>query len=253
MQLPSRQPSRGALTKGEMMDERKDDAGAAAIDFEQAEYTEAPGMPDCGGCGKPLQAAYYSVNGAATCAGCLQEVQAAQQGSFFKALGLGLVAGAVGALIYYGIREISGYDLALITIGLGIVVGIAVRKGAGAKQSVMYRLMAVALAWTAMCATYVPQLAREFDAPDIAEDASEVEVEAALAEAANQGVSSAAYLTATVLAMGVPFFLIANMELLAILIFGFGLWEAWRLSAPQPFVVEGPFEPAQAQPPPQPA
>jgi hypothetical protein len=181
-------------------------------------------------------------------------VKAAQHGSFIKALGLGFGAGAVGAVIYYGIREVTGYDLALITIGLGIIVGIAVRKGAGARQSVMYRLMAVALAWTAMCATYVPQLALQFSAPEVAEDASEAEIEAALAQAAEQEVPTSAYVGATIFAMAVPFFLVADMEVLGILIFGFGLWEAWRLSAPQPLVVEGPFEPAQPQaPPPQPA
>jgi hypothetical protein len=47
---------------------------------------------------------------------------------------------------------------------------------------------------------------------------------------------------ASVMALAIPFFLISEAEVLALLIFGFGLWEAWRLSAPRPFVVEGPFE-----------
>ena len=52
----------------------------------------------------------------------------------------------------------TGYDLALITIVVGIAVGIGVRMGAGGSKSVGYRVLAVALTWIAMCSTYVPTI-----------------------------------------------------------------------------------------------
>ena len=57
-----------------------------------------------------------------------------------------------------------------------------------------------------------------------------------------------AILIAFVFSLIAPFFMIAQGEILGILIFAFGLWEAYRLSAPRPFVVEGPFEPGIAKP-----
>jgi hypothetical protein len=162
------------------------------------------------------------------CAACLAQLKAAQGGSFFKALGLGLAAGTVGAAIYYAIRSATGYDLALITILIGIAVAIAVRRGAGNSRSWLYRAMAIGITWVAMCATYIPEVLK-----GLAKDGGPI------------GVFHVLF--AAVIAQIVPFLLIAEAEILALLIFGFGIWEAWRLSAPKPFVVEGPFEPARAE------
>jgi hypothetical protein len=133
--------------------------------------------------------------------------------------------------VYYGIRALTGYDLALITIVLGIIVGLAVRRGAGGSPSPIYRVMAVALTWTAMCSTYAPMVA-EGMGPDGSDG--------------GPGLTGPALWIASVLfSLAVPFFMIREVEVLGIIIFAFGLWEAWRLSAPRPFLVEGPFVLAQ--------
>jgi hypothetical protein len=63
-----------------------------------------------------------------------------------------------------------------------------------------------------------------------------------------EGHSPFSILVALMFSLVTPFFFIAEGEILAILIFAFGLWEAYRLSAPRPFIVEGPFEPSNAKP-----
>jgi hypothetical protein len=49
------------------------------------------------------------------------------------------------------------------------------------------------------------------------------------------------WIVSLLFSLAVPFFMMRELEVLGLIIFAFGLWEAWRLSAPRPFVVEGPF------------
>lgn len=203
-------------------------AAGSEIDFGHAQF-DAPAAAACGVCKQPLTAAYYSINGHGVCEPCLRGLRAARGSSFFKALGLGLAAGTVGALIYYAILTIFEWNLALITIVIGIAVGIAVRRGAGGSPSWVYRAMAVGITWVAMCATYVPEVLK------------------GLTKGGGAGVFHV--IVAAVIAQVVPFLLIAEAQILGVLIFAFGIWEAWRRSAAPAFVVEGPFTPASATAP----
>jgi hypothetical protein len=194
------------------------------IDFTHAQY-EAPVEAACAVCKQPIVARYYSVNGHGVCEPCLAKLRASQHGSFFKALALGAAAGAVGAAVYYAIRSATGYDLALITIVVGVIVGIGVRRGAGGSRSNVYRAMAVGLTWVAMSSTYVPEVLAGFR-----QDGSDI--------------GAAQVIFAAVLSLGVPYFMIKGAEVLGLIIFAVGIWEAWRRSAPPAFHVEGPFAPA---------
>lgn len=203
-----------------------------ALDLEQAQFDEpAQSQAACAVCKQALDGTYYSVNGHGVCEKCLAQLREGRKGSFFKALLLSAAAGAVGAVVYYAIRSLTEHDLALITIVIGIAVGRAVRIGAGASPSLVYRLMAIGMTWVSMCLTYVPMIMK-----DIAPGKS--------------GVLLTVF--ASILSLAVPYFLLADAQILGILIFGFGIWEAWRLSAPPAFAVEGPFQTAAPAPAPQP-
>jgi hypothetical protein len=199
------------------------------LDFQRAQFDAPPPAAACKRCQRALSSSYFSVNGQGVCAACLELAQKEQRSSFSKALLLGTGAGTLGALVYYGIRTVTGYDLALITIVVGVAVGIGVRMGAGGSKSMGYRVLAVALTWIAMCSTYVPTILGSLE-----EDA--------------ERHSPIAIVIALLFSLVTPVFFITEGEVLALLIFAFGLWEAFRLSAPRPFVVEGPFDPQQAQP-----
>lgn len=201
------------------------------LDLERAQFDQpAQAEVTCQLCKQPPGTSYFSLNGHPICGRCLQQQRAGQGSSLFKALVLGSLAGALGAAVYYGIRALTGYDLALITIVLGIMVGLAVRRGAGSSASPIYRVMAVALAWTAMCSTYAPMVAEGMGPSE-----------------SGEGLTGPALWFASLLfSLAVPFFMLREVEVLGVIIFAFGLWEAWRLSAPRPFLVEGPFVLAQA-------
>jgi uncharacterized membrane protein YtjA (UPF0391 family) len=207
-------------------------ANPGELDLERAQFDQPVHAEiACQLCRRPPGASYFSLNGNPICARCLAQQRAGQRSSLVTALVLGTAAGALGAAVYYGIRALTGYDLALITIVLGIMVGLAVRRGAGGSASVLYRVLAVALTWIAMCSTYVPMIAagmaRGDDGPGL--------------------TGAALWIASIVFSLAMPLFMVSEMEVLGLIIFAFGLWEAWRLSAPRSFLVEGPFVLAPAE------
>jgi hypothetical protein len=221
------------------------------IDFERAQFA----TPDasaivCQACQRRPDAPYFALNGHSICAACLEQARAAQKGSFLLALLFGTVAGAVSALVYYGIRELSGYDLALITILLGSAVGIGVRRGAGGRANVIYRLMAVTLAWLAMTSTYIPAVAEAYRAQAAAEEAAAPEESTGdsapdLTPEEKAAIRTATvWITSTVWALLLPVVFVTEGELIGLIIFGVGLWEAWSRSGAPPFTVAGPFSAA---------
>ena len=210
------------------------------LDFERAQFEDPDAAAmSCAVCEQAIAGRHYSVNGQAVCETCLGAVTQGQDGSLVKALALGVVAGAVGAMVYFGILELTGYDLALVTIVIGILVGMAVRRGAGSR-SVMYRVLAVAITYGAMCSVHVPVLA----------DAMVQGVNQSAAEQVAEP-TAIVYLVAGVMSLVIPFSMVMEVQILGLIICAVGLWEAWRVSAAPTLLVEGPF--GDTDPPPEPA
>lgn len=212
------------------------------LDFERAQFEDPDAASmSCAVCEQAIAGRHYSVNGQAVCEGCLVVVRQGQEGSLVKALSLGVVAGAVGVLICLGIWAWV-IDLALVTIVIGILVGMAVRRGGGGRGrgSVMYRVMAVAITYGAMCSVHVPVLA----------DAMVQGVNQSAAEQVAEA-TAIVYLVAGVMSLVIPFSMMMEVQILGLIIFAVGLWEAWRFSAAPTLLVEGPF--GDTDPPPEPA
>jgi hypothetical protein len=149
---------------------------------------------------------------------------AAGEPSTARALLLGLGAAILGAAVFFLVRWITGYELGLISIFVGIGIGVAVRTGANGSSHRGFRILAVALAYLSIALTYVPTLFRV--------------------------VGSAA--GALFVALTVPVQLLVSGEIMAVIIVGIALWEAWRFSAPQVVAVQAPppGPPAPPAPPP---
>ncbi len=54
------------------------------------------------------------------------------------ALVYGVAAAAVAALVWWGIRALTGYELGIIAIGVGFLVGMAVRMGSSGRGGLAY-------------------------------------------------------------------------------------------------------------------
>ena len=148
-----------------------DDADLEAGDelqFDQAEYaTPAPAGPNCGVCKRPIDDAYYEINGKVVCATCRQQVEAAFRGGsrvarLIKALVFGAAAGIVGAVLYYAIIRMTGLNIGLVAVVVGLMVGGAVRKGSGNRGGLFYQLLAVFLTYSAIVVMHVPMLIEAF-------------------------------------------------------------------------------------------
>src|SRR4029453_5504389 len=100
-----------------------------------SEFPEsAPGAAAaCGYCRQTLTRTYWQVGDKPACYKCKNEAQSRTTGSgpapLARATAYGGVAGAIGAGLWYGVRAITDYEIGLIAIVVGVLVGGAVRAG----------------------------------------------------------------------------------------------------------------------------
>ena len=198
------------------------------LQFERAEFGAAPAR-NCTGCHQPIAGPYFDVNGQPFCEACTASIRQAHGDSpggaaFGRALGAGLVAGAIGSSLFYLVAKISGYQLSIIAIAVGFLVGRAVRWATGGRGGVIYQVLAVVLTYAAIAFSWVPFLAER--------------------QGASLGVLDVVLQTPSILSLPI---LIGLERPFSLVILGIGLWEAWKFTAPVPLAISGPFT---AVPPP---
>src|SRR5260370_3768680 len=113
-------------------------APSPELQFEHAERAGPTAGTACAVCKHPITTSYFEINGKVTCERCRGRIlsvwnrgSAAHRGA--KAFGLGALAAALGAAVYFGIAALTGYEFGLIAVLVGLAVGIAVRKGSGGR------------------------------------------------------------------------------------------------------------------------
>jgi len=198
-----------------------------------------PGVTVCVACGEPISDTYFEANGKVVCPRCRDAVVARQTsgsavGRFAKATLFGIGAGIVGAAIWYGVRVATGYEVGLIAVVVGVLVGSAVKAGSGRRGGVGYQLLAVLLTYLSIAANYSP------------------DVIAAMRENHDLGSNMVAVVIITVVTSLVAPFLGGLKNIIGLLIVGFALYEAWIINRPKPLVFNGPYRlaTAGAAPPP---
>ncbi len=67
----------------------------------------------------------------------------------------GLGAAVLGSVIFYGVTALTGYELGLIGVLVGYLVGKAVRKGSGSTGGLQYQVLAIVLTYISIASTYV--------------------------------------------------------------------------------------------------
>src|SRR5512138_515887 len=130
------------------------------------------GPVQCAACGSRLLS-YYSGNGKVTCKRCRDAAIATQQGSHLPTLataaGLGLLAAIAGAIIYFAIAKITGYEIGLVSIVVGLLVGKGVRKGARGRGGWRYQALAILLCYLSIASSYfafaIGELVKRPEAP----------------------------------------------------------------------------------------
>ena len=221
------------------------------LQFDRAEY-ERSGPPSCGQCQKPLLDSYYQVNGAAVCASCAESLRTqwtggSAPGRFIRAGIAGAGAALLGAVVYYAVGALTGYEFGLIAIVVGFAVGAAVRWGSRQRGGWLYQSLAIALTYMAIVSTYVPGIVASIRN-------SETE-QAASSGPANPGVQPVsqtegarpptfrefvfAMVVLLAIACAAPF-LAGLQNIMGLIIIAIGLYEAWKLNRRTTFEISGP-------------
>jgi hypothetical protein len=233
-----------------------------ARQFEPPECTASPALT-CGQCHQEITRPYYESAGQVLCESCRNRLPAPlPAGSgvkrFYRAMFLGELAATAGAGLYFAITTLTGYELGLMAIVVGLLVGGAVRWGSQRRGGWRYQALAMFLTYNAIVTTYVPPLLtglqqalnmpqnQETAAPS-ASDSSAVETPAPAALLPTAQTVRPPHLLS--LAVGVLYlyllacvapFLGGVQNLMGLVIIGIGLYAAWKLNKRVPLQLTGP-------------
>ena len=134
----------------------------APVEFDASAADVLTKGTSCASCDQDIRAIYYEAAGKVICPSCRGELEAhisptgGRAGRFGRAFVFGLMAAAAGAALYYLIRAITGYEIGLVAVLVGFMVGKAVFFGSGRRGGRRYQVLAVGLTYSAMALTYAP-------------------------------------------------------------------------------------------------
>jgi hypothetical protein len=252
--------------------------GRDELQFDRVETSgEQPGErttgPDvtCVVCGKSVGSAYYHINDKPVCESCRQTVLAAAvtprtAGPLLRAGLFGLAAAIAGAAIYYAVIAITNFEIGLVAVLIGYMVGFMVRKGAGGRGGRRFQILAVVLTYWAVGLAYTPLAFKGMTEGkrDAADSTSMTSADSVTASVPAPSTDSATVATAVgetedvsgtsalkaigglvVLVFALPVMSVLGSlpgGLLSALIILFGLLQAWTMTRAHALDVSGPYK-----------
>lgn len=233
-----------------MPDEPPSEQTYENLQFEKAETDSASNSPSCTLCNSTLAGEYHELNGSAICAICRvreEERYAADRNmsKLLMAALFGLGAAVLGSIIYWGFAKLTGFEIGLMAIAVGWLVGRAVMKGSNYRGGRKYQILAVTLTYFSITFSYVPFIF-EAAGKEAAEKAKKnpESMKKSVAPTKDDapitagGVAAAIGLLVLII-LAAPF-LAGFSNVIGWFIIAIGLWEAWKFTREQPFVLSGP-------------
>jgi hypothetical protein len=242
------------------------------LQFDRVEIDQSGGAAPpseglaCKACGTGIRTEYFSWNGAPLCDTCKTTLETARRAAkrwstFGRAVAFGIGATIAGAILYYAVLAITKLEIGLIAIVIGYMVGYSVRRGSRGWGGRRFQVLALVLTYYAVGLAYFPiviQSARESAATKAATASSGAKrsvspavtsVDAAAEPPAPQRVGA----LAAIAGVGVILAFCAALPVLSVIgsfpsglisaaIIGFGMRQAWRMTAPLPIEVTGPYK-----------
>jgi hypothetical protein len=208
-----------------------------ALQFDTAEPSAAAATGrSCTACQRPIEGEYHMANMHVVCTPCRQALEAGPQGSRTGRIGRAILFGAgaalAGSILYFVVLAATGYEIGLIAILVGWMVGRAVSIGSHGRGGWLYQAVAIGLTYLAICTSYIPAILEAWRASGDATDLP----------------GAVIYIGAFVFSLTLPILTITSAPIGA-LILGFGLFQAWRENKRPEITVTGPYAVApQPQP-----
>jgi hypothetical protein len=218
------------------------------------------GALKCASCKKPIAGEYYHLGNAPLCSACKTRVEAqiaaaAARGksgaAFTRAALFGIGAAVAGAIVYYAVIAITNFEIGIVAIAIGYMVGWGVRKGAGVPGR-RFQVLSVTLTYLAVGLAYTPLAVQEIlkkkentvvvrhdstTGTAVAEDSTK--------SSAGGGSVAMAVIVAIALIVLLPILSIVMSlpsGLISALIIFIGLRMAWRMTGGTLMQVTGPFK-----------
>jgi hypothetical protein len=214
----------------------------------------------CATCNRGISTEYFDVNGQSVCDSCRAQLADMAHtprtvGSFAKAGLFGLGAAVAGAILYYAVIAITNFEIGIVAIAIGYMVGWAIRRGADGRGGRRFQVMAVVLTYWAVGLAYTPLTFQQ-----IVED--EDKKEQAVTATTDQSVEVAAPSTKPAvaeegvvnipIALGILFGFSLALPVLAVIsslpgglisgaIIAFGMQQAWKRTGVPPLQISGPY------------
>jgi len=230
-----------------------------ALQFRKAEHvSEAPTGPPCVICAKPIGETYFHANGKTVCPTCAKAVEAGTSApphhTLLKAFFYGLGTAIVGSLLWATITIVTNYQLSLIAILIGFMVGKSVRYASQGLGGRPQQILAVVLTYFSITTSVIPVVIyQQMEKPKT------VQTDGATAQGTQPNVQGsspttkengppmslgAALLMFLGLALASPFMSLSAgaSGILTLVIIFFGLQRAWRMTGRANVVLMGPYQ-----------
>jgi hypothetical protein len=203
--------------------------GSGGMQFDKVDLVAPGEARGCRICKRAIADEYFEIARAVICRSCATALSGSKEGrgTFGRALLFGVGAALLGTIVWYAITRVTGHEFGLLAIGVGLFVGVAVKRGGRGLGGWRYQALAMALTYVSITGAYVPLVMR------------------GLAEAG--GATTVAQVG---LLLGLAFiapFMGGASNIMGIIIIGIGLYEAWKINRRVP--LSGPFRFGPAAPP----
>ena len=217
----------------------------------------------CAGCQRTILDKYFDINAKTVCESCRDQLaQHAETPRGWSVLAraclFGVVAAILGAILYYAVIAITDFEIGIVAIAIGYMVGYGVRMGTRGRGGRRFQVIALVLTYWAVGLAYAPivfgQLSKDDatqqastnttattntpDAPDAAAEPNPLSLPLALAILLG-------------LTFALPVLTVAGSlpgGLISAAIIAFGMRQAWQMTAAPQFVITGPYRIAAGPP-----
>ena len=223
----------------------------------------------CTLCDASISDEYFDVNGQTLCRVCRVRVLEATEmptgwGVFLRAMACGVVAAIAGAILYYAVIAITDFEIGLVAIAIGFMVGYAVRFGTGGRGGRRYQVLALVLTYVAVSLAYTILAVRasidqaptetagstatgsapRSSAPPSGEPVAGPDDAPAAPGESGEGPSALNLLFFALFCLALPVLVIAGSlpsGLISAAIIVFGMLQAWRMTGKPVLTVTGPY------------
>lgn len=253
------------------------------LQFDRAVHADAPNAQSgltCGICSAALSTQYYHVADRPACERCKEAAEAENRkadaarrhpGVLGRSLAFGFAAAIAGAILYYAVIAITGWEIGLVAIVIGFMVGAAVRKGSANAGGRRFQWIAVVLTYFAVGLAYSPIAFKSIlegnspaatagdtsatgrDSAASTDSAASAVATARAATASGTAADSSTTASGMALALGATFLFIFALPVLYVagsmpsglisaLIIVFGMQQAWKMTAKAEVPISGPYQ-----------